>query len=88
MCVREREYIYIYIYLLIQILLLIHPSHTNGFARINPRYICIVYCGARDLSDTVAKKSPPASLIEALGAFGAAFHDRAMPADRVLHGEA
>lgn len=31
---------------------------------------------------------PPATLIEALGAFGAAFHDRAMPADRVLHGEA
>lgn len=31
---------------------------------------------------------PPASLIEALGAFGAAFHDRAMPADRVLHGAA
>ncbi len=34
------------------------------------------------------KRSPPATLIEALGAFGAAFHDRAMPADRVLHGEA
>ena len=32
--------------------------------------------------------SPSASLIEALGAFGAAFHDRAMPADRVLHGAA
>jgi len=31
---------------------------------------------------------PPATLIEALGAFGAAFHDRAMPAKRVLHGEA
>jgi hypothetical protein len=31
---------------------------------------------------------PPGSLIEALGAFGAAFHARAMPADRVLHGEA
>jgi hypothetical protein len=29
-----------------------------------------------------------ATLIEALGAFGAAFHDRAMPADRVLHGAA
>ena len=25
--------------------------------------------------------SPPATLIEALGAFGAAFHDRAMPAN-------
>jgi hypothetical protein len=32
--------------------------------------------------------SPPANLIEALGAFGDAFHDRAMPADRVLHGAA
>ena len=32
--------------------------------------------------------SLPASLIEALGAFGAAFHDRAMPAKRVLHGAA
>jgi len=57
MCVREREYIYIYIYLLIQILLLIHPSHTRGFARITPRYICIVHCAARDLGDTVPEKS-------------------------------
>ena len=87
MCVREREYIYIYIYLLIQILLLIHPSHANGFARINPRYICIVYCGARDLSDTVAKKSPLASLVAALSALGAALHDRAMPAIGVYDGE-
>ena len=62
MCERERESIYIYIYLLIQILLLIHPSHTRGFARITPRYICIVHCAARDLGDTVPKKSPPASL--------------------------
>jgi hypothetical protein len=56
-CERERVYIYIYIYLLIQILLLIHPSHTRGFARITPRYICIVHCAARDLGDTVPKKS-------------------------------
>ena len=31
---------------------------------------------------------PPATLIEALGAFGAAFHDRAMPAVGVFHGAA
>ena len=36
----------------------------------------------------MSKKSTPATLITALGAFGAAFHDRAMPAKRVLHGEA
>lgn len=32
--------------------------------------------------------SLPASLIEALGAFGVAFHDRAMPTDRVFYGKA
>jgi hypothetical protein len=37
---------------------------------------------------TLFSCSPPATLIAALGAFGAAFHDRAMPAKRVLHGEA
>ena len=36
----------------------------------------------------VPKKSPPASLIEAWSAFGAAFDDRVMPADRVLYGAA
>ena len=37
---------------------------------------------------TLFFRSPPASLIAALGAFGAAFHDRAMPAERVFHGAA
>jgi hypothetical protein len=50
-------------------------------------FVCS-HCGARDLSDPLPEKSPPASLIEALGAFGAAFHDRAMPAERVFHGAA
>jgi hypothetical protein len=53
-----------------------------------PDTFVYVHCGARDLSDTEPKKSPPATLIAVLGAFGAAFHDRAMPAKRVLHGEA
>ena len=32
--------------------------------------------------------SLPASLVEALGAFGAAFHDRAVPAVGIFHGAA